>query len=115
MCRSKTKPIEALKESHKLAQDKIGTIEVVLNQLKRETSQYIKQLEIRINTIDHCLKSIQDENIKRDNVLNKVVGFINENFVEHTVLGCYAVESNQDQKYNYQGTNTNSYQSSQKN
>lgn len=72
MCRSKTKPIE----------DKITTIEVMLNQLKQETSDYIKQMEIRINTIEQCLKVIENDNNKQDILLNKVVNFINDNFIE---------------------------------
>ena len=70
MCRSKTKPIE----------DKIGMIEVMLDQLKKETSDYIKQMEIRINTIDQCLKTIQEDSSKHDVILSKVVKFINDNF-----------------------------------
>ena len=72
MCRSKTKPLD----------DKINTIEVMLNQLKQETSQYIKQMEIRINTIEQCLKVIQDDNDKQDILLTKVINFINDNFIE---------------------------------
>ena len=81
MCRSKTKPLE----------DKINTMQVMLNELKQETNNFIKQMEARINTIEQCLDAIHNENDNRDNILNKIVDYIKQSNAnnQHTPQNAY--------------------------
>lgn len=65
-------------------QNSTDVIESMLNSLKQETTAYMKQLEIRINTIEECLKEIRNENENRDRVISNIIDSINDSVTSPT-------------------------------